>query len=257
MRSSVSIIGSGNVAEYLANSFFHHEVEVKEICSRNYLTGKDLADTVNATYVSDIALMSDDVDAIIIAVSDDQIFSVAEILQQKKCIVAHTAGSVEMSVLEGIAKHGVFYPLQTFTKNIQPTYKDFPFYIEASDDDSMEKLKYVADKISPNVFEANSNNRKSLHLAAVFANNFVNHLLSIAKDIVEHDHLNFSHLVPLIHETVYKAHLLSPDQAQTGPARRGDAQSIMKHQKTLQSNFPQHLEVYSTITQSILKKYKS
>jgi glutamyl-tRNA reductase len=83
VRSSVSIIGSGNVAEYLANSFFRHEVEVKEICSRNYLTGKDLADTVNATYVSDIALMSDEVDAIIIAVSDDQIFSVAEILQQK------------------------------------------------------------------------------------------------------------------------------------------------------------------------------
>jgi predicted short-subunit dehydrogenase-like oxidoreductase (DUF2520 family) len=254
---SVSIIGSGNVAEYLATSFFHHEVLVKEICSRNYKTGNDLAEAVQANFITEVSMLSDEVDFIIIAVSDSQISVLVDDLKKKKCIVAHTAGSVEMNILSGNAYHGVFYPLQTFTKNIKPTYKDFPFYIEASDEDTNQKLKQLAEKISPNVFEASSNERKSLHLAAVFANNFVNHLLSISKEIVERDNLNFSHLVPLIHETVYKAHLLSPDQAQTGPARRGDTQSIIKHQRTLTQTFPQHIEVYNTLTQSILKKYKS
>lgn len=253
----VSIIGSGNVAEYLASTFYHHEIQVVEICSRNRASGTELAEQVQATFVEDATNLSDEVDAIIIAVSDSQIAPLASMLRQKKCIIAHTAGSIEMNVLSSIEAHGVFYPLQTFTRNIKPTYKDFPFYIEASDADTKEKLKNLAEQISPNVYEANSANRKTLHLAAVFANNFVNHLLSISKDIVEHDQLNFSHLVPLIHETVYKAHLLSPDQAQTGPARRGDTQSIMKHQKTLQAIFPQHLDVYSSLTQSILKKYKS
>jgi predicted short-subunit dehydrogenase-like oxidoreductase (DUF2520 family) len=151
----------------------------------------------------------------------------------------------------------VFYPLQTFTKNIRPTYLDFPFYIEGSSLETTEKLKLIASTISHNVYEANSKQRRALHLAAVFANNFVNHLLSIANDIVEDEHLNFAHLVPLIHETVYKAHLLSPNAAQTGPARRHDENTIANHQKILNDKFPQHLEVYNKLTQSILNKFNS
>ncbi|MBA3972009.1 MAG: DUF2520 domain-containing protein, partial [Bacteroidetes bacterium] len=196
----------------------------------------------------------------IIAVKDDVIASVAKQLNLKDKIVVHTSGTVDMAVLKKVTKnYGVLYPLQTLSKDIEIDFKTVPVCIEASNKATSESLQYFAKSISRNVQRINSEQRKKIHLAAVFACNFSNHMYSIADDLLGNDKLSLELLKPLIEETANKIKLGRPHKMQTGPAIRGDKQTINAHLKLL-SKDKRNQKIYKLLSESIVtasKKNKS
>ncbi|SDE73966.1 protein of unknown function [Pricia antarctica] len=247
----VSILGTGNVAKHLFATFMKIEdVKVVQIIGRNKIALKIFGNSVDT--LSDFSKISD-ADIFIIAVKDDAIAAVSEYLRNKKGLIAHTSGSVSMDVLSGQRRHGVFYPLQTFTDDRKVAKNSVPYCLEAHDETDLDLLKNLAGKLSDKVYEVNSEQRKVLHLAAVFVNNFTNHLYHIGKEICDEKGLPFAILQPLIQETLDKTKQLTPYQAQTGPARRGDSETISKHLEELKkSGFG---EVYGVLSKSIGKLY--
>lgn len=228
----ISIIGRGNVATHLFKA----------------LKGKVKVGLVNPHKIEELPQESE---IIIIAVADNAITQVAEKIPQTEAVVAHTAGSVPLDVLKDRFKHsGVFYPLQTFTKDCEMDYSGLPIFIEASDDFSNSRLKELALLISDNVRKAGSEERKKLHLAAVFACNFTNAMAGIAEEIIRDYGLDFSTLFPLLKQTVGKLERISPKAAQTGPAVRGDSKVMEKHLQMLEQ-YPELQEIYSIISKYI------
>jgi predicted short-subunit dehydrogenase-like oxidoreductase (DUF2520 family) len=169
-------------------------------------------------------------------------------------VVAHTSGIVEMKVLEKFEHFGVFYPLQTFSKSRSVEMASVPFCIEGNDEESWKKLFKLAKKLSHSVQYLNSSERKQIHLAAVFVNNFTNHLYAKAEKLLEEKNINFEILLPLIQETAAKLNHLQPCDAQTGPARRKDLNTIKIHSEMLKNN-PELLEIYELFSHQILNKY--
>ena len=225
---SVIIIGKGNVATHLTNAFLKAEnVSVTQINSRK-LVGIP------------------QVDITIIAVSDDAIETVSSKI--KNSFVVHTSGSVALSSLKNSGNKGVFYPLQTFSKNKKVDFSEIPFCLEAENDEDYLILEKLAKSIGNKVLSVNSEQRKALHVAAVFVNNFTNHLYKIGSDICKENNVPFEVLQPLIKETVAKIETLSPKKAQTGPAIRNDQKTIKKHLDLLSEN---QQEIYTILTKSI------
>lgn len=248
----VSILGSGNVARHLLHAFLEIEdAQVVQIIGRNknalqYFRGQ----TVTASDFTKIL----DSDVFVIAVSDDAIASVSEYLKDKKGLVVHTSGSVSMDALSRCGRYGVMYPLQTFSQDREVDMRSVPFCLEAHDEADLNFLKELAGRISGKVYEVDSDQRKALHLAAVFVNNFTNHMYHIGKEICDAKGLPFEILQPLIRETVNKIDQLSPFDAQTGPARRGDSETIKKHLGQLKNSG--HGEMYEILSGSIQKLYR-
>ena len=241
----VTLIGTGNVASHL-NAVFTKSDEISEIemiSSRGDLSAK-LERKINKNGESDIY---------IIAVADDVIASVSQSLKNTNKIIAHTSGSVAMDVLPLGHRIGVFYPLQTFTKDREIDFQSVPLCIEASKREDLELLKKLASAVSTSVHEVNSEQRKSLHLAAVFVNNFTNHIYQIGNEICTQNELSFDILKPLIAETAHKISALAPIDAQTGPAKREDRKTISKQLDQLENE--NHKEIYKTLTASILNTY--
>lgn len=229
---NISIVGSGNVATHLAKAF----------------SGKASVSLVNPHTLEGLPEKSE---LVIISVKDDAIKEVAAKLKGRAEIVAHTSGSVAMSALEGCAQHiGVFYPLQTFSKNVSLNYKEIPFFIEGSDDTSIRVLTSAARLISEHVMPADSAIRKKLHIAAVFACNFTNSLAGIADELLQEDGLDYKVMLPLLRQTVDKLSSLSPAEAQTGPAVRGDKTVMDAHLKMLEGNDTLS-EIYRTLSARI------
>jgi predicted short-subunit dehydrogenase-like oxidoreductase (DUF2520 family) len=167
-------------------------------------------------------------------------------------LVVHTAGSVSLEVFKGRAKnYGVIYPLQTFTRGKPVDFSSIPLFIEANDNRNLEKLKYLSEKVTGKVYTADSETRAYLHLAAVFASNFTNHILALAEMVLLERNLPFNILKPLIEETVAKALYMSPRQAQTGPAFRHDKPILEKHLDML-AGHPEIKELYRLISESIM-----
>lgn len=191
-------------------------------------------------------------DITVISVSDSAIREVAERLSKHDCgILAHTSGTTPMSVLDGCAgQTGVFYPLQTFSKDVPLDYRHIPFFIEASSQATEKKLMGLARLVSDKVYYASSSRRKGLHIASVFACNFVNHMWSIADNLLYELDLDITVLQPLIEETVRKAMTNSPQSVQTGPAVRGDETTIREHLCMLEDK-PEIRELYKEISTSI------
>jgi predicted short-subunit dehydrogenase-like oxidoreductase (DUF2520 family) len=247
----VIIIGSGNVAQHLIAAFQHSkntggEIELVQVYSRKANT---LVNVVDADLVTtDIADLLE-ADLYIIAVSDDAIGTVAAQLPFKNRLVVHTSGSVGLDVLDDDNRRGVFYPLQTFTKNKVVDFKTIPICLESENSTDFRLLDKVAKAISDKVFAINSEQRKALHVAAVFVNNFTNHLYTIGNEICQENQVPFDILKPLILETAQKIMTISPKEAQTGPAKRNDISTIEAHQLFL-SNKNQET-IYKIITQSI------
>ena len=198
--------------------------------------------------------MNPNVDLILISVPDAEIGEAFEGLQKSEGIVAHTSGFGSIEVLSSAKHFGVFYPLQTFTKNKEIDLSDVPFCIEGNNQETETQLKELAGKLSKNIQCINSEDRRYLHLAAVMVNNFTNHIYHIAGDILKEKGINFDLLLPLIRETANKIKTLDPDQAQTGPAKRNDTSTILEHEKML-SNLPEYREVYRLMSAQIKKKY--
>lgn len=249
---SVSIIGSGNVAQHLISAFEKADgIELVQVYLRNPNSitsiSKSIAFTQNFNELQPV-------DLFIIAVSDDAIVSVSEQIPFINHLVVHTSGSVAMESLSNSNRKGVFYPLQTLSKTKEINFKEVPLCLEAENKSDMKMLHEVASAISNNVYEIDSNQRKSLHVAAVFVNNFTNHLFQIGNEICDENGVSFEILKPLILETANKINSLSPKEAQTGPAKRNDTTTINKHLDLLSN--PNHKEIYKILTKSIIDNGK-
>ena len=169
-------------------------------------------------------------------------------------MVVHTSGSVSISAIDNKNRQGVFYPLQTFSKSKEVDFKSIPICIETKNKKDFQILEKVAKSISNIVYKINSEQRKALHIAAVFVCNFVNHLYQIGNDICIENDLPFDILKPLIQETANKIFTLSPNQAQTGPAKRKDTQTINTHMSFLSDE--NQKEIYKMLTKSIIDNGK-
>jgi len=247
----VGIIGAGNVAWHLIQGFQQtSEVAVSWIYSRTQVEQAYFPQVTILSSFEEIAKTP--VDLILLCVNDDSIQLVLNNLPED-CSVAYTSGTVSLENLHYTQENcGVFYPLQTFTKGTPVDLKEVPFLIEASKESFQLKLTKIAHFLSSNVQEMNSSERKQLHIAAVFTNNFVNHLLYLAEQHLVQNKLNGELLNPLLKETVRKAIELGPLKAQSGPARRMDQKTIDTHLNNL-NGLPK--ELYELISQSIQNTY--
>lgn len=230
---TVAIIGSGNVASHLVKAF-SGKINVVQI---NPHTLENLPEA------TDIALIS---------VKDSAIESVAQHINHRAKVIAHTSGSVPLSSLERNAQMtGVFYPLQTFTKNVHLNYKEIPFFIEGNTPETESLLSDLAHLISSEIHHADSEDRKRLHLASVFACNFTNCLIGASQKILEESGIDFRVMLPLLRQTLNKLNTLSPAQAQTGPAVRKDYPVMDAHMKMLEKN-PMLQTIYKDISSQII-----
>ena len=233
-----------------SNAFLKaNDVELVQVYSR---TINDIEHLRNDVQITDTTQNLIPVDVTIIAISDDTIAEFSNQLNIKG-VVAHTSGSVSMTDLNDSLSKGVFYPLQTFSKDKPLDFNNIPICIEAEKETSLIILKELASAISDKVYEINSDQREKLHLAAVFVNNFTNHLYQIGNSICDEHKIPFEILHPLIFETAKKIHEISPKSAQTGPAKRKDFKTIDKHLNQLSE---QEKKIYTILTDSISKTYQ-
>ncbi len=247
----ISLIGSGNVAHHLIQAFeSSSEIELVQVFSRRKESVQ--IDISEEKIISDYKQLKQ-ADLYIISVSDDAIFEVAEQLPFSDRLVVHTSGTKPMHILSDNNRKGVFYPLQTFSKNKTVNFKQIPICLESENPEDLKLLHQVANLISDKVFEIDSEKRKALHVAAVFVSNFVNHLYHIGEEICRENTIPFEVLKPLIMEVADKVNYLNPKEAQTGPAKRGDMQTINAHLKFLKDN-PNQQEIYQLLTQAILNQ---
>ncbi len=248
---SIVILGTGNVAHHLFQfCFSSSEARVIQVFGRNTSAIKKFEARV-ATTVFPEEIM--DADLYLIAVSDAAIAEVSALLKTKKGLVAHTSGSLSLDLLQSNRK-SVFYPLQTFTENKSLNFTSLPICLEAENERDYELLGRLASSLSNNVYRITTPQRRSLHLAAVFANNFTNHLYQIAEEICNSEGVTFEMLHPLIAETADKIRFLPPKNAQTGPARRKDLITLQRHLDMLQD--PEHRKIYQAMSNSIQKMYE-
>jgi len=252
MIKRVVIIGAGNLATQLSLALTRKGIQVKQVFSQTLDSVKELAQKVNAEFTNDLSCLMTDADLYIISVKDSAIQEVLQNLSlDKNNLIVHTAGSISMDVLNGYTNnYGVFYPLQTFSKNRETDFSRIPICIEANNPSSLKKLQELAETLSTSVQQVNSEQRRTLHLAAVFVNNFVNHLYVIGSEILLDKKLDFNLLKPLILETVQKIETLPPIEAQTGPAIRND-QAVINAQLRQLQEFPEFQKIYNSMTESI------
>ena len=242
----IAIIGGGNVATHLVNAFSKtKEVALVHMYARNITQIEHLKHKTPITNSLDLLV---DADIYIIAVSDDAIANVSSKIDKKNSMVLHTSGSVTINTLRNNGRKGVFYLLQSFSKDKNVNFDEIPFCLEAENKQDLVLLESLAKSIGKKIYHINSAQRKQLHVAAVFVNNFTNHMYKIGADICEKHQIPFEILHPLIQETSAKITELTPKNAQTGPAKRNDRKTIKNHLDLLTEK---QQEIYQLITKSI------
>lgn len=251
----VSFIGSGNLAWHLAPALDNMGYVVREVYSPNPNHAEALTERLyQAEVKATLDFSTSDSKVFIIAVSDDAIADTArEIILPEDAILVHTSGSQPISQLQYAATQhlGVFYPLQTFSKSKKLDFKDIPIFIESYTEEAEQALMQIAESISKEVRKIGSEERKALHVAAVFASNFSNHMLTIAKEIMQQNSLDYDWLKPLITETINKSMYIGPEEAQTGPAKRADLNVLDIHLEFLKEQ-QGIAEIYKVISQHII-----
>ena len=249
---SIVIIGTGNVAYHLISSLSKAQnIDIIQVFSRTQKT-LDL-DFPQEKIVSDFTQLKK-ADLYIISVTDNAIKDVASQIPFQNQLVVHTSGSSSIDYLNAKNRKGVLYPLQTFSKNKSIDFSEIPICIEAENEKDFKILEEVAKSLSSKIFRIDSNQRKSLHVAAVFVCNFVNHLYELGNQICEENEIPFEILYPLIEETATKIKTLSPKDAQTGPAKRNDTETINLHLNSLTDDNKK--EIYKLLTKSIIDNGK-
>ena len=244
--NSIVIFGAGNVATHLYKSLEHSEnFQVIQVYNRtkenlSFFEGKvDTISNLNDLKQANIYIL---------ALKDDIIASIANSLPYKNALTLHTSGATSIEALVNLKRRGVFYPLQTFSKNKEVDFSKVPICIEANHKEDEDLLEKLGLEISKNVYRIDSSQRKHLHVAAVFVSNFVNYMYTVGENICIKNQIPFEILHPLILETAEKATKIGPMQSQTGPAKRNDTEVINKHQNLI---FTQQQEIYKIITKSI------
>ncbi|WP_430972400.1 Rossmann-like and DUF2520 domain-containing protein [Sunxiuqinia rutila] len=255
MIRNISLVGAGNLATQLGKALKQAGLHINQVYSRTQSSAQTLATVLDCRYTIDLAQL-EETDLIIVSVKDDALEQVLDQLRHHAWVV-HTAGSVPMKLLASyVGEYGVFYPLQTFSKKRDVDFTSIPICLEASTATFYDELHKLAGRLSETVRSINSEERKVLHLAAVFTCNFVNHFYHLGDSLLEERGMDFELLQPLILETALKVKDLKPSDAQTGPAVRFDETIINKHLQLL-ADKPELQKIYSFVSESIYKTKNS
>mgnify|MGYP003117222393 CR=1 FL=1 len=242
----IVLFGTGNLATHLFEAYkdslnfkivqvFNHDLKSLKKFKSEIATTTNLSEIIQA-------------DIYLLALKDDVLEDFSKKITDSGALVVHTSGAVRMNVLQNFGRSGVFYPLQTFSKSKEVEFTTIPICVEANSASDKEVIFKMASEISTKVFEISSEQRKSLHVAAVFVSNFVNLLYTEGEIICKQNNVPFKILHPLIQETAGKILNISPREAQTGPAKRKDQQVITAHLGMLSE---EQKEIYSLLTKSI------
>ena len=250
---SVAIIGSGNVAYVYSKVLKNKGINLRYVFVRNQERLSEVEKLFGVKAISDYETLFS-CDLIIIAVKDDAIEEVAAKLQNYKGVLVHTSGTQNINALQSADNYGVIYPLQTLSKDYDVDFKSVPILINESSFEVKEKLRLIAEKMSDVVIECSDEDRRYIHMNAVYVSNFVNVMLQIGEKLLKEKSLSISILEPLVKETVNKAFSMGAEKALTGPARRGDVETINKHLDLLKNN-EEEKEVYKLLTNYIINKY--
>ncbi|MBR3102137.1 MAG: DUF2520 domain-containing protein [Muribaculaceae bacterium] len=245
----VVMIGSGNVATSLAHAL-QGPCEVVQVYSRRLSHAQRLADAVGSKAIDELSAIDRRADVVIVAVPDDAIAGVVDASPATDGLWLHTSGSVPIEVFAGKRRrYGVLYPLQSFSRELLVDVGQVHLFVEGSDPVTTSQVKDLASMLSPHVAEADSGKRGLLHVAAVFACNFANHMWTLASEVLAEHGIPFEALLPLVETTVEKLHNLPPALSQTGPAVRGDKAVMDRHESLLD---PDKRALYRMISQSIM-----
>lgn len=250
----INIYGAGNVAYHLANRLASEEDVVAVNIINRSVANASIFQSISEKVKFNPICTSPNIN--IIAVKDDAIQEVSQNIEDKTTLTVHTSGSKSMEILEkaGFISYGVWYPLQSFSILKPLNWDEIPILLTANNIDSLLTLKSLANKISHQILSVTDEQRKAIHIAAVISCNFVNHLYDLSSDWLSSHDLKFDILKPLIQETTDKLKVLSPYDAQTGPARRHDLNIIADHLNSLK-NSPKLKEIYTFLSESIISKY--
>jgi predicted short-subunit dehydrogenase-like oxidoreductase (DUF2520 family) len=249
----ITLIGSGNVATHLGAAFKNAGHRIIQVYSRDMHNAALLACHIGAEAIDDLGHINHETDLFIISVKDDAIASIAQKLAKYQKLTVHTSGATTLNILLAfIPEAGVFYPLQTLSKNKEVDFLTVPLCIEGADEHITRVLVQLAQTISNKVYRVSSEQRKILHLAAVFACNFSNYLYGIAQQLLAQHQMDFELLRPLIMETAQKVQDHLPVEVQTGPAIRNDQDTLTTHLQILNDS-PEWKTIYNVLSQAIIK----
>ncbi len=249
----VVILGSGNVGYHLALALKKAEHQILQVYNRTFSAAERLAALIGAGATDRIEDVRQDADVYLITVRDEAIGSVAASLKIQDGLVLHTSGSTDIAILSPhFSRYGVLYPLQTISKEVELDFSRIPLILEASDPESLADLKNLAFKVSPLIYEYDSEQRRCLHLGAVISCNFSNYLYSIAHQFLNRKGVDFDLLRPLILETAAKVQEHDPQDVQTGPAVRNDMEIVKAHLQLLEGHSDWQ-QIYRDMTDGILK----
>jgi len=248
----IVLIGAGNLATHLGKALHAAGHDVVQVFSRTMQSAETLASLLDAEPLTDMAQVRDDADVYIFSVKDSALEQlVSQLCGGEKKVFLHTAGSMPMSVFRGKALHyGVLYPMQTFSKQREVDFSIIPCFIEANDEFALKQIESLAGQISHRVYQLSSEDRKYLHLSAVFACNFANHCYAASQELLQQHGIPFDVMLPLIDETAAKVHGMTPKEAQTGPAVRYD-ENVIGKQIQLLENQPYFQKIYDCMSKSI------
>ncbi len=251
----ITLLGAGNVATQLALGLRKAGHHIVQIYNRSNEAGEELAHTVGASFTSNTKKL-EDADVYLIAVKDDSIADVASQLKVNDKIVAHTSGTKKKELLSfSSSNFGIFYPLQTMTKLSKVDFTEVPMLIEGNDEKTLAVLEELAASISKRIHRVDEQQRQWIHVAAVFANNFTNHIYSLSEHLLAEHDLPFEIVKPLIFKAVDSLHHYSPSELQTGPAVRGDRLTVEHHLRLL-AREPRLQKIYQMLTESIVHANK-
>ena len=252
----VCLIGAGNLATQLGMVLSEKGHQIVQVWSRTTQSATNLSSKLNCPFTTDLLALNSEADIYIVAVSDKAIELVLSKRSWENALVVHTSGSTSIDILAGYCTNfGVFYPFQTFTIAKKVDFGQVPICIEASTPQNLQILTSLAKSISQNIQFINSDQRQQIHLAAVFACNFVNHFYRIGEVLLQEKGIDFEILKPLIMETAVKAVANSPKYSQTGPASRNDKNIMDKHLALLEDH-PDLKALYATISERIIQIIK-
>lgn len=256
MKFKIVFIGAGSLATHLSIVIQKQGHSILQVYSRTEVAAMELATLLKTEYTTSVTEIEQGADIYFVVIKDSVFGSVLSQISFRNKLVVHCSGSLPLSVLQSSSKNiGVFYPLQTFSKNREINFNEIPVFIEANSVKNKNLLTQMALEISNSVSVLDSETRRIVHLSAVFACNFVNHFYSIASELLASKEIPFDVLRPLILETALKVQELSPINAQTGPAVRFDQNIILSHLNELE-NFPEYQELYNSISKRIFEHHK-
>lgn len=251
MKRRVVIIGSGNVATSFA-LILKDKCELVQIYSRTLTNAKALAQQVGCEAIGDLKNLALDADVYIVSVKDDAITSVVDAVPDNCALWLHTSGSTPIDVFQNKrSRYGVLYPMQSFSKSHPANMSEVHIFIEGCDSETCKEIKAIASLMTKNVHETASAEREKLHIAAVFACNFTNHMFTLSSEVLDEAGIPFDAMLPLIKTTIAKLDNITPQESQTGPAARGDMKIMQKHIKSLHDD---KKEIYKLISQSIMER---